>query len=327
MRVWHPTSLLLCACTTWCALSTWGACSTSGEPSPGASTARDGEATARMEGGAQVSASRGDAAAVQRLFAKAHHLDAVLGQRTQAEALYRRVVAASESDLEVQALAHLRLAELCRLRADRRCAMRELDWLINRARRYPALAKRAVNSLVRLLHPQAGKMSALTRGPPVSFTTLEQVPADVAEQFHMAEKELLAYVRVRLVLRMHNVDAVRTHKRARLNAALKAYAVLQQSRSPSALAASFFRQGSLHQDYAEALGRVQVPEAFLPREAAKLRGKFHAESVTHFQQAVELYRKVIAIRDVAAERWRGAAIQLEAKLARIARRRPAGAAR
>ena len=311
---------LLCACFTLVC-----ACSTSGGPAPSASKARDGGAI--VGGDALVSAGRGDVAAVQKLFARAHHLDTVLGQRERAEVLYRKVAASRGLELEAVALAHLRIAELCRLRKDRPCAMRELDWLINRAQQYPALARRAVNALVRLLHPQAGKMSALTRGPPVSFTTLEQVPADVSEQFHVAEKALLAYVRVRLVFRMHNVDAVRKHKRARLNAALKAYSVLQQSRSPSALAASHFRQGSLHQDYAEALGRVQVPEAFLPREAAKLRGKFHVESVAHFQHAIERYRKVMAIRDVAAERWRRAAVQLEARLARVARRRPVGGAK
>jgi hypothetical protein len=231
-------------------------------------------------------------------------------------------------DLRVKALAHLRLGELCRLRQDRRCAMAELDWIINRAARHPALARRAERTMVRLLHPQAGKMSALTRGPPVGFTALMQVDAETATQFQAAEQALLRYVRVRLSFRMHNVDAVRNLKRVRLNAALKGYEALRKSRLPNVKAAALFRQGSLHQDYAEALGRVRVPEEFLPREAAKLRAKLHVESVSHFRAALEQYRQVRQIRDVAAERWRGAARQFEDQLARLVRRRPApGAAR
>jgi hypothetical protein len=257
------------------------------------------------------------------IFARAHHLDSVLGDQAVAEKLYRKLTRIPGDELRVQALAHLRLAELCRLRRDRRCAMAELDWLINRAARHPELAQRAERTMVRLLHPQAGKMSALTRGPPVGFTSLVQVPAAATERFGSAEQALLRYVRVRLSFRMHNVDAVRSLKRMRLNAALKAYDPLRQSRLPNVKAAALFRQGSLHQDYAEALGRVRVPEEFLPQEAAKLRAKLHAESVSHFRSALERYRKVRQIVDVAAERWRRAAKQFEDQLARLVRRRPA----
>ena len=201
--------------------------------------------------------------------------------------------------------------------------MTELDWLINRAARHPELAQRAERTMVRLLHPQAGKMSALTRGPPAGFTSLVQVPSTAAKQFQSAEQALLRYVRVRLSFRMDNVDAVRSLKRVRLNAALKAYDVLRKSSLPNVKAAALFRQGSLHQDYAEALGRVRVPEEFLPREAAKLRAKLHVESVAHFRSALERYRAVRQIADVAAERWRRAAKQFVDQLARLVRRRPA----
>jgi hypothetical protein len=122
---------------------------------------------------------------------------------------------------------------------------------------------------------------------------------------------------------MHNVDAVRSLKRVRLNAARKAYEPLLQSRLPNVKAAALFRQGSLHQDYAEALGRVRVPEEFLPREAAKLRAKLHVESVSHFRAALARYKSVRQISDVGAERWRRAARQFEDQLARLVRRRPA----
>lgn len=262
-------------------------------------------------------------AAAQKLFARAHHLDSVLGDYQGAQKLYRALTKLPGDELRVQALAHLRLAELCRLRLDRGCAMAELDWVINRATRHPALAQQAERTMVRLLHPQAGKMSALTRGPPVGFTALLQVGSDTTELFKAAEQALLRYVRARLSFRMHNVDAVRTLKRVRLNNALKAYGVLRQSRLPNAKAAALFRQGSLHQDYAEALGRVRVPEEFLPREAAKLRAKLHVESVSHFRSALARYRQVRQIADVAAERWRRAAKQFEEQLARLVRRRPA----
>jgi hypothetical protein len=260
---------------------------------------------------------------LEKLFARAHHLDAVLGDQAAAEKLYRKITGIPGEDLRVGALAHLRLAELCRLRQDRTCAMAELDWLINRATVHPDLAQRAERTMVRLLHPQAGKMSALTRGPPVGFTSLVQVPAAAAKQFGLAEKALLRYVRVRLAFRMHNVDAVRSLKRVRLNAALKAYDSLRSSSLPNVKAAALFRQGSLHQDYAEGLGRVRVPEEFLPREAAKLRAKLHVESVTHFRSALERYRAVRQIADVAAERWRRAAKKFVEQLARLVRWRPA----
>lgn len=266
--------------------------------------------------------------AAQMLFARAHHLDSVLADQAAAEKLYRKLTRMPGDGFRVQGLAHLRLAELCRLRGDRRCAMAELDWLINRAARHPELAQRAERAMVRLLHPQGGKMSAITRGPPVGFTTLVQVPATAAKQFQSAEKALLRYVRVRLSFRMHNVDAVRSLKRVQLNAALKAYDALGKSRLPNAKAAALFRQGSLHQDYAEALGRVRVPEEFLPREAAKLRAKLHVESVAHFRSALKRYRAVLQIADVAAERWRRAAKKFVDQLARLVRWRPgAGGAR
>ncbi len=261
--------------------------------------------------------------AAQKLFARAHHLDSVVGDYAAAEKLYRKLTGLPGSELRVQALAHLRLAELCRLRQDRRCAMVELDWLINRATRHPGLARRAERTMVRLLHPQAGKMTALTRGPPVGFTSLIQVDLEATGQFQRAEQTLLRYVRVRLSFRMHNVDAVRGLKRARLTAALKAYEALRQSRLPNVKAAALFRQGSLHQDYAEALGGVRVPQEFLPREAAKLRAKLHVESVTHFRSALARYKQVSQITDVGAERWRRAAKQFEDQLARLVRRRPA----
>jgi len=261
--------------------------------------------------------------AAETLFARAHHLDAVLGDLAAAEKLYRKITGIPGDGLRVQALAHYRLAELCRLRQNRPCAMAELDWIINRAMIHPDLAQRSERTMVRLLHPQAGKMSALTRGPPVGFTSLVQVDAAAAKQFQLAEKELLRYVRVRLSFRMHNVDAVRTLKRVRLNAALKAYDPLRKSRLPNVKAAALFRQGSLHQDYAEGLGRVRVPEEFLPREAAKLRAKLHVESVPHFRSALERYRAVRHIADVAAERWRRAAKQFVEQLARLVRWRPA----
>jgi len=273
--------------------------------------------------GGRLTAEGRARAAAEMLFARAHHLDSVLGDLAAAEKLYRKLTTLPGDELRVRALAHLRLAELCRLRQDRRCAMAELDWLINRAARHPTLAQRAERTMVRLLHPQAGKMSALTRGPPVGFTSLVQVPVAAANQFQLAEKALLRYVRVRLSFRMHNVDAVRSLKRVRLNAALKAYDALRKSSVPNVKAAALFRQGSLHQDYAEALGRVRVPEEFLPREAVKLRAKLHVESVSHFRSALARYRAVRQIADVAAERWRRAATKFVDQLARLVRRRPA----
>lgn len=297
------------------------ACQPGGDPHPVAPAEADAQAGAHQ---AWHPSPGGQArAAAERLFARAHHLDSVLGEHPAAEKLYRTLTKLPGDDLPVLALAHLRLAELCRLRQDRRCAMVELDWIINRATHHPALAQRAERTMVRLLHPQAGKSSALTRGPPVGFTTLLQVDGRAMELFQAAEQALLRYVRVRLSFRMHNVDAVRTLKRVRLTNALKAYDTLRQSRLPNAKAAALFRQGSLHQDYAEALGRVRVPEEFLPREAAKLRAKLHVESVSHFRSALERYRQVRQIADVAAERWRRAAKHFEDQLARLVRRRPA----
>jgi len=301
-----------------------GACQSSNYSRPEGATRTDAGTSPGTTG--RLSAAGRARSAAESLFARAHHLDSVLGDQAAAEKLYRkltqRLSGIPGDDLRVQALAHLRLADLCRLRRDRRCAMAELDWLINRAARHPDLAQRAERTMVRLLHPQAGKMSALTRGPPAGFTSLVQVPGAAATQFQSAEKALLRYVRVRLSFRMHNVDAVRSLKRARLNAALKAYEPLRKSRLPNVKAAAFFRQGSLHQDYAEALGRVQVPEEFLPREAAKLRAKLHVESVSHFRSALERYRAVRQIADVAADRWRRAAKQFVDQLARLVRRRP-----
>ncbi len=259
--------------------------------------------------------------ALRQRFARAYHLDTVLGQQSQAARLYREIIEQGDRTRHVVALAHLRLAALCRANKDRRCAMRELDWLINQARLHPALARRAERQMVDLLHPQAGRVSALTRGPPVSFTRLRQVPPDVAQGFRDAEKELLRYARVSLSPQLHNVDAVVNRKRAAMTTAVKAYAKLLESPFPNAVAAALFRQGSLYQDFAEALGRVRLPEELLPRVAARLRARFHAESVVHFRSALERYRKAAAIDDVIAERWRQAAAQSEAQLGRMTRRR------
>ncbi len=257
----------------------------------------------------------------ERAFARAHHLDSVLGDLAAAQALYRQLTHVGRDDLRVKALAYLRLAELCRLRGDRRRAMKDLDWLINRSEMHPDLARRAERLMVRLLHPQVGKMSALTRGPPVGFTALAAVPASVARRFQRAEQALVRYVRVRLSFRMHNLDAVRELKQLRLAVALKAYEALGRSSLPNVKAAALFRLGSLHQDYAEALVRVRVPEEFLPREAAKLRARLHVESVAHFRRALARYKQVRQVSDVSAERWRRAARQLQEQLVRLLRRR------
>ena len=130
--------------------------------------------------------------------------------------------------------------------------------IISHSADHPRLARRAESAMVRLLHPRAGKRSVLTRGPLVGYTTLVQVPGEVTTRFHAAEQALLRYVGVRFAFRMHNVDAVRTLKRVRLNAAVKAYERLKSSGLPNVLAAALFRQGSLHQDYAEALAEAQA---------------------------------------------------------------------
>lgn len=278
-----------------------------------------GDGGARHDG-AGTTAARARRALRER-FARAYHLDTVLGREPAAERLYRRILDQGERTHHVVALSHLRLAALCRARRDRRCAMRELDWLINHARLHPALARRAERQMVDLLHPQAGRVSALTRGPPVSFTRLRQVPPDVAQAFRDAEKEVLRYARVPLAPQLHNVDAVVNRKRAALNSAIKAYATLLESPFPNAVAGALFRQGSLYQDFAEALGRVRLPEELLPRVASRLRARFHAESVVHFRSALERYHKAAAIDDVIAERWRQAAAQSEAQLGRLTRRR------
>ena len=299
-----------------------GACQSDPSPNPSVRSTAAGPtdgAPSQVPNGPPVPSKR---QALGQLFAKAHHLDTVLGRRRAAVALYRQVTAAQGPDDRVKALAHLRLAELCRFRGDRRCAMAELDWLINRARKHPQLARRAEIAMVGMLHPQAGKWSALTRGPPVGFTTLEGVPGEVSFQFREAEKAVLKYVRVRLALRMHNVDAVLKRKRGALFVAIKAYEPLLQSKLPNGVAAALFRQGSLHQDYAEVLGRVRVPDEFLPRVAAKLRARLHGESVSHFKSAIERYRRAMLIGDVAAERWRRSAAQFEARLRGVTRRRP-----
>ncbi len=260
-------------------------------------------------------------AQVQKHFAQAYHLDTVRGQIAKAEVLYRKVTKEGQlKDREV-ALSHLRLATLCRARAERRCAMTELDWLINHARLHPALARRAEREMVDLLHPQAGRVSALTRGPPVSFTRLQQVPPDVALEFRDAEKALLRYVRVPLALQLHNVDAVLNRKRVMFLNAIHAYERLVKSPLPNVQAAALFRQGSLHQDLAEALGRARLPSELLSKVAGRIRARLHAESVVHFKAALELYRKASGIRDVIAERWRQAAAQAEARLGRMAWRR------
>jgi hypothetical protein len=258
---------------------------------------------------------------LRQRFARAYHLDAVLGRQSEAQRLYRRILVEGDRSLRVVALAHLRLAALCRATKDRRCAMQELDWLINHARLHPDLARRAEREMVDLLHPQAGRVSALTRGPPVSFTRLRQVPPDVAQDFREAEKELLRYARLSLTPQLHNVDAVVNRKRVALGNAIKAYADLLKSPFPNAEAAALFRQGSLHQDFAEALGRMRLPEELLPRVAARLRARFHAESVVHFRNALRRYHQAAAIEDVIAERWRQAAAQAEAQLGRMTRRR------
>lgn len=259
---------------------------------------------------------------IQRLFAHAYHLDAILGRTTEAEALYRQILARGASDLRETGLAQLRIATLCRARGDRRCAMTALDWLITHASHHPTLARTAEHEMVELLHPQAGAASALTRGPPVSFTRLQQVPSEMVRLFRDAEQELLRYLRVPLAPQLHNVDAVVAHKRGALLKAVRAYDVLVRSKYQNAVAAGLFRQGSLHQDFAEALGRLRLPDELLARVASGLRLKFHAESVTHLSTALELYRRAAAVSDVAAERWRQAAAQAETQLGRFARRQP-----
>lgn len=268
-----------------------------------------------------VSAAARRRARLQQLFARAYHLDTVLGQVAKAKTLYQRILKLGvKRDREV-AQAHLRLAALCRAEANRRCAMAELDWLINHARIHPDLARRAERDMVDLLHPQAGRASALTRGPPVSFTRLQQVPPDVAQQFRDAEKSLLDYVRVSLTPQLHNVDAVVNRKRVIFLNAVRAYERLVKSPYPNVQAAALFRQGSLHQDFAEALGRVRLPSELLTRVANRIRARLHAESVVHFKSALERYRKAASIGDVIAERWRQAAAQSEAQLGRMTWRR------
>jgi tetratricopeptide (TPR) repeat protein len=259
---------------------------------------------------------------VGQLFARAYHLDNLMGMPGEAEPLYQRVAREGRPAQRETALAQLRIATLCRIRGDRRCAMGALDWLINNADRHPSLARYAEQEMVELLHPQAGHSSALTRGPPVSFTRLLQVPAEVGKQFRDAEQALLKYVRVPLAPQLHNVDAVVAVKRGALLSAIRAYDPLSKSQFQNAVASGLFRQGSIHQDFAEALGRLKLPDELLAPVAARLRVKFHTESVTHFRSALEHYRKAAAIADPSAERWRQAAALAEAQLGRLARRQP-----
>jgi hypothetical protein len=256
------------------------------------------------------------------LLARAHLLDAVAGDRATAERLYRELASAAGPPTRARALARLRLAELHRERGDTRAALAELDWVLGRVKRFPDLARQAEAVLVDVLHPQVGRQSALTRGPPVGVTSLEDVPAELEAQFRAAEKGVLDYVRVRLTFQIHNVDAVLGHKRAMLQAAEKGYEPLLRSQHPVAVAAARFRQGSLHQDFAEELGRARLPEAFLPAVAAPLRARIHRESGEHLRQAAEAYRQAMAVADVTAERWRREAATLEAQLARVLRRLP-----
>lgn len=259
--------------------------------------------------------------ATAALFAQAYHLDTVLGRPAEAEPLYRRVVERGAAAERETALAQVRLAALCRARGDRRGAMKALDWIVSHARLHPALARTAEREIVDMLHPQAGRVSALTRGPPVSFTRLQQVPETLAGAFRDAEQQILRYVRAPLSPQLHNVDGVVAAKRGLLLTAVRAYEPLAASQFPNAVAAALFRQGSLHQDYAEALGRMRLPEELLPRVATHLRVRFHSESVTHFRAALEHYRRAAAVTDVTAERWRQAAALAEAQLGRFTRRR------
>lgn len=341
--MWHQTCregwqavIVRAACVAGASLVVLGSFSTCeggpgpGAPMPGASTLGP-EASAPGTSSALHDASGaspdaavhgGEAPGLQGLFAEAYHLDAILGEPGKAEPIYEQIIKEGSVHHRETALSHLRLAALCQARGDQRCAMQFLDWLINHARQHPDLARAAEQEMVDLLHPQAGRVSALTRGPPASFTRLLDVPSELASQFRDAEQALLRFVRASLAPQLHNMDAVVSAKRGALVAAIRAYDPLVRSQYENAKAAGLFRQGSLHQDFAEALGRLRLPEELLPRVAAQLRRRFHAESVTHFRAAVEHYRSAAAVTDVAAEPWRQAAAQGEAQLGRFARRVP-----
>lgn len=329
----------LCLLGVWC-LPACGGAPADPVPHKGAVPAplSDGAGPASRDDGA-VPASVGDGAVlasgsdggasaparveeIRRLFARAYHLDNLLGRSSEAEPLYLQVAAEGPPHLHETALAQLRVATLCRTRGDRRCAMAALDWLIKHAARHPTLARHAEHEMVELLHPQAGPASALTRGPPVSFTRLHQVPAEEGGQFRDAEQALLLYVRVPLSPQLHNVDAVVAVKRGALLTAIRAYDPLVKSQFRNAVAAGLFRQGSLHQDFAEVLGRLRLPDELLAPVAARLRVKFQGESVTHFRAALDHYRRAAAVTDPVAERWRQAAALAEAQLGRFVRRQP-----
>lgn len=298
------------------------ACRSSSPPAP-RPTQRSDQVTGPAVDASGLPPARSPADTPGQLFARAHHLDVVLGRTKAAEKLYRRAVDRKDTGQRLRALVHLRLAELCQLRKDRHCALTELDQVILHAARHPELARQAEVALVGLLHPQAGRSSALKRGPRVGFTSLQGVPLELERSFRRAEKRLLGYVRVPLTLQIHNYEEVLRRKRGALVTAVRSYEPLLKAQSPNAVAAGLFRQGSLYQDYAELLGRVRVP-GLLPRLAAKLRAQIYAESVAYLKLAVERYRKAMAVKDVAAERWRRAAARAEAQLSRAMPRRRAG---